>query len=475
MGRIWTRPRTDVAAELLGGNRLPRAGIAVRRDGRVERGLRHLCTTDGGVIKDLVGRFQPQSVTASASLYKEAVGLDCNSSGQYIDFDAGFLQNASALTMLFRVVRRTDTSPDENTIIGNWSGGTNRQFIIRWDDATTTLECFWETTSQQTTHFSDIVMDLYTPTTIAVRYNAGTVNAFQNGFKLSASGSIGANLKNAVPTENLTIGTSPHASADYFAGNIDLCAIWDVVVPDSDLREWTRDFSLLLEPANDRIFVYSDVAGPITGTGALTAQDATISGTGEITKTGTGALTAGDASISGTGTVSGVGTVTGSGALAAVASVIAGTGVRETTGSGALTAQAAQISGGVAPPVPYDISWKGGGRVMRPGQFPEWWKEEEEPQPQEIESEKPKSKDKLAELAGELSMPKPEKKPKKKKPKAKVVPISKPPAKAPESPKPEPKPVEAELRTELEALSKSVKRMEKKLAAALILLLRMRK
>lgn len=80
-----------------------------------------------------------------------------------------------------------------------------------------------------------------------------------------------------------------------------------------------------------------------TGTGALAADDSTIAGTGEISKTGTGALTSQNSALAGTGTVEG--TISGTGALASQASSIAGTGERTITGTGALTAQASEIDG----------------------------------------------------------------------------------------------------------------------------------
>ena len=108
------------------------------------------------------------------------------------------------------------------------------------------------------------------------------------------------------------------------------------------------------------------VGGSVTGTGALSAQDSSLAGTGTITRTGTGALSAQASQVSGSGTVgnastgtgalaaqdsaaSGSGTITrvGTGSLAAQDSALAGSGtvLGSITGTGALAADASQISG----------------------------------------------------------------------------------------------------------------------------------
>lgn len=69
------------------------------------------------------------------------------------------------------------------------------------------------------------------------------------------------------------------------------------------------------------LYVPSGVA-PITGSGALASQAATMSGTANIEKTSSGALQAQAATISGTAEI----TKTGSGALASQSSTVAGTG-----------------------------------------------------------------------------------------------------------------------------------------------------
>ena len=128
------------------------------------------------------------------------------------------------------------------------------------------------------------------------------------------------------------------------------------------------------------------------------------------------------------------------------------------------------------PPEPYEIGWTGGGRVMRKGEFPEWWKEEEEPQPQEEKKERKSTAERIAEVAETLPIPKPQKS-------KKVVPIRKKkqqksePKQQPVEPKKEvaPPPIAPEiqaLQSDMKEMVSKMSRMEKRLAAALLLLLR---
>ncbi len=119
---------------------------------------------------------------------------------------------------------------------------------------------------------------------------------------------------------------------------------------------------------------------------------------------------------------------------------------------------------------------QGGGRVMRKGEFPEWWREEEEPQPKETEELKKSSAEQIAELAETLPIPKRQetkkvvplrkKTPKKAQPKQETIEPKKevvPPPIAPE--------IQA-LQSDMKEIVNKMSRMEKRLAAALLLLLR---
>ena len=148
--------------------------------------------------------------------------------------------------------------------------------------------------------------------------------------------------------------------------------------------------------------------------------------------------------------------------------------VQVPVGAIAYTGHAPTIDDGETPPVPYDVSWKGGGRIQRKGSLPKWWEDEEEPQPQEVPESDSSTKERLAELAAGLPIPKD-------RPKAPVVelPRKKPaPAKKPAPPeRPAPAPKVEEPPDELEVLKREVRRQAKKMkrlekAIAALLLLR---
>ena len=145
--------------------------------------------------------------------------------------------------------------------------------------------------------------------------------------------------------------------------------------------------------------------------------------------------------------------------------------VQVPAGAIAYVGYAPSVDDGTTPPVPYDVSWKGGGRILRKGKMPEWWDEWDEPQPK-TDKEPPKSdsKERIAELAANIELPKK---------KAQVVPLPKKPAlqkkaepqKQPEKPKPPPTEMEL-LRRDMDEMVKRTKRMEKRIAALLIILMR---
>lgn len=82
-------------------------------------------------------------------------------------------------------------------------------------------------------------------------------------------------------------------------------------------------------------------AAESTGTGALSAQASTVSGSGVSESTGTGALQAGGSSVSG----SGVSESTGSGTLVSGTATISGQDAGESTGTGELVAGVVSIGG----------------------------------------------------------------------------------------------------------------------------------
>lgn len=93
------------------------------------------------------------------------------------------------------------------------------------------------------------------------------------------------------------------------------------------------------------LLLFPSTSVTVTGTGDLQAQNAQISGAGEVTHTGTGDLQSQASAISGSGAV--LGTISGTGDLACADSQITGTGLRITTvtGTGDLQAQSSHISG----------------------------------------------------------------------------------------------------------------------------------
>lgn len=138
-----------------------------------------------------------------------------------------------------------------------------------------------------------------------------------DGITFDDSGSPVANMANFV-------GTLSDTSAGVY--NIQVRATTEWGSADSEIFEWT-------------------ILDVITGTGSLSAEVSTVSGTGEVSGqiSGAGDLAAELSTISGTGTVESE-AITGTGSLAAEVSSISGTGELEHTGTGALAAEVSTIS-----------------------------------------------------------------------------------------------------------------------------------
>lgn len=90
--------------------------------------------------------------------------------------------------------------------------------------------------------------------------------------------------------------------------------------------------------------------------------------------------------------------------VAGICNRITSTGDRRVTSSGDVRVLSADICSPVTPVA----ATQGGGRVLVRGQFPDFWKDWEEPQPKVGPPEK-SSKEEIAELAAELRMPEPAK------------------------------------------------------------------
>lgn len=118
--------------------------------------------------------------------------------------------------------------------------------------------------------------------------------------------------------------------------------------------DFDEDFGFqLVAIADDRddtdLFVYTAwvkidwecSGGGSTGTGAITAPIAVVSGGGSQTNDGSGAVLAPVAAVSG----SGVASKSGAGALAAAAATLSGAGITGKTGTGAISAPASVLSG----------------------------------------------------------------------------------------------------------------------------------
>jgi hypothetical protein len=177
-------------------------------------------------------------------------------------------------------------------------------------------------------------------------------------------------------------------------------------VNDAEARRFYEDLNAGLRPANDAPFLFSVPAGGAQTIPVGLATEAASALSASPVKTinvDVGLAAESDSALTVTSAAGAVAV-----GLAAEADTALGVTpvkvIYEAVGL-ASESDSALVLVGQEPAVPQDTGYKGGGRVLHKGEFPEWWKDWEEPQPEE---EIPKSaKEQLAELAAGLPARKP--------------------------------------------------------------------
>jgi hypothetical protein len=182
---------------------------------------------------------------------------------------------------------------------------------------------------------------------------------FKNGSQGSVAGSLlrcnDTTNRNSAATHNPGNGNAAIAlRTDDYTTNPKTAAAWTVDDVNGVGTNGLTAFGVRVTDASPTVafssallqVTYTPPLEAITGTGALSAADATASGLAVSEWTGTGALTSAASALSGTGTVedqpSGP---TGTGTLSAASATLAGEGISQSTGTGAVSAAAASLSG----------------------------------------------------------------------------------------------------------------------------------
>lgn len=173
----------------------------------------------------------------------------------------------------------------------------------------------------------------------------------------------------AAPSGLTLGGRSSGDSSEWFNGRLAYWRVWSAVLSQSEIEaEWASTTPVRTSGlwADWPLEVHTDLtdhsgngrdltagstatttedgpplAGPITGSGAVTAPAAEVSGAGTVTVTGAGALTAAASGIAGSASV----VVSGAGSVTAEPAVVDGDAAVTVFGSGTGEAPAAELSG----------------------------------------------------------------------------------------------------------------------------------
>jgi hypothetical protein len=255
------------------------------------------------------------------------------------------------------VATQTRNPTSEVAVTGTWSG-TSRHLIL--DDHPDSGN---PATDVTTCSGAGALVLGFSVFTVPANSTDLSVQVLYYDFKNGSQGSVAGSLlrcndttnRNSSATHNPGNGNANIAlRTDNYATNPKSAAAWTVAEVNGTGTNGLTAFGVRVTDASPTVafssvqlqVTYTPPLETLTGTGALSAQDSTLAGSGQVEWTGTGTLAAQASAIAGTGQVEWLGT----GALAAQAATISGTGTVETvsndiTGTGALSAQAATVAG----------------------------------------------------------------------------------------------------------------------------------
>jgi hypothetical protein len=253
MGRIWTRPRTPVAAQLLPPGRKAFGKVALEPQDSISRSLLHYWDfrNHDNALSDLAGRAAMQkNVNQAWESSPTGRGVRTGdyegSNGPTVNVGTGdftFVFNFYLLDL-----------PDTNNYFGE-IGIYNPGFVYRNPVPGSKLRVFWGSSND----FNDLEINALNQhiCTVVTRSN-GVLYAYLNGRKSTSSFSVGTSL-NDVYTYN---GGFQTIRID----RVDLALrIYSRAVSDAEARRFYEDLNAGLKPASDAPFRYSEAIPPATG------------------------------------------------------------------------------------------------------------------------------------------------------------------------------------------------------------------
>ncbi len=224
----------------------------------------------------------------SSPLY---AGVDFDEPSGDDKFDCGALNMANWTGFTMSAwINPTSSASDEHTVFSNWVSSSFAGILFRLEPSVDDMECFTVigANSQIGGQFTSSVI----PNTwnhIACRYNKTALEVFVNGTKSATSFAGTSDLDGSNSTNDLDIGTTPHAGTDDFDGQITEIAIWDVALTDSELiilaNSNIKHMPFQIQPGNlQRYYPMDDLANGLVASGRIIKD---LSGNGD-TCTGVG-------------------------------------------------------------------------------------------------------------------------------------------------------------------------------------------
>jgi hypothetical protein len=255
------------------------------------------------------------------------------------------------------VATKTRTPTSEVAVTGTWSGTSRHLLLDDHPDSTNPAADVTTCSAAGALVMGFSVFDVPANSTgisVQVLYYD-----FKNGSQASAAGSLircnDTTNRNSAATHNPGNGNAAIAlRTDDYTTNPKSGAAWTVDEVNGVGTNGLTAFGVRVTDASPTVafssallqVTYTPPLEAVTGTGALSAADATASGAGTSASTGTGALASTASALSGEGTVEDAPSgSTGTGALSVAAASMAGAGTSSSTGTGAVSASAASLSG----------------------------------------------------------------------------------------------------------------------------------
>jgi hypothetical protein len=175
-------------------------------------------------------------------------------SNGYVDAGQIDLSGLAGVTFSMWVKWREDAGANEDNILGNWQAP-NAATLIRLDPGINRVEAYVAATGGTVGGgYSDLNVNDQNWHHIAILYNASGLYAYLDGTLSSTSFANDGNMHGTASTQQLTIGTTLHATQDNYNGSIDEVMIFNNALTQAQILDIYNNQTSRFEPSGEITF-----------------------------------------------------------------------------------------------------------------------------------------------------------------------------------------------------------------------------